>query len=133
MTEEYTDFIGWKLEDISDILESDAGFEMPLDSEGWDVEPLNGNRLFQYLQDQHNLSLAWSFSVENPRSGGFSELGSILIGLEVDRMALDVEKLFHIRTFKLFLASKQSDVSDPLFFIEKHWEYPTIAGPWWKV
>ena len=32
MTEEYTDFIGWKLEDISDILESDAGFEMPLDS-----------------------------------------------------------------------------------------------------
>lgn len=134
MDEYKTDFIGWKLEDISGILSKDAKFEMPLDAPGDWSEPLHGNQLVDYLKTRHQMDIAWSFAVPNPRSR-MAEYGTILVGLEVKRSSLDTTVFPPIIKFKQFLEenTEDGDAPNPGLIIEENWEeYPTVPGVWWK-
>ena len=48
------DFIGWKLEDISEILHSLSGLEIPEDPLGDWSEPTNGQQLTDYQKKSHS-------------------------------------------------------------------------------
>ena len=129
------DFIGWKLEDISEILHSLSGLEIPEDPLGDWSEPTNGQQLTDYLKKSHSIQLAWSFAVPNPRSrGGLygGELGTLLVGVDVNRSSIDSTKLEAIHDFHKMLLTVNENVRNPMYVAITDLEYPTLIAPWWN-
>lgn len=126
------DFIGWRLEDIAEIMSEAAGFEMPIDAPGDWSEPLNGNLLAAFLQSKHSIKIAWSFAVPNPRSSHWSEIGTILVGLPINRKSINMDSMTKIAQFNQFLKKHRADAPDPMYVIEEDEEHPTVPDAWWK-
>lgn len=125
------DFIGWRLEDIAEILSEAAGFEMPIDAPGDWSEPMNGNLLAAFLDSKHSIKIAWSFAVPNPRSSHWSEIGTILVGLPIYRKSVDTDALIKITEFHQFLKTQRADAPEPMYVLEEDEEHPTVSGVWW--
>jgi hypothetical protein len=125
------DFIGWKLEDIADIMSQATGFEMPIDAPGDWSEPLNGNLLAAFLESNHFVKIAWSFAVPNPRSSQWTEIGTILVGLPINRNSVDMDAMTKIADFHQFLKMQRAEAPEPMYVIEKEMEHPTVPGIWW--
>ncbi len=136
MDDEPDDFIGWKLEDISEILHSLSGLEIPEDTHGvWHEPPTNGEPLADYLIKTHSIQLAWSFAVPNPKSlGGLfgGELGTLLVGVDVNRSSIDSTKLEAIHNFYKMLLTVNENVRNPMYVAIWDEEYTTVIAPWWK-
>lgn len=136
MVEKYYDaFIGWKLEDISELLNSISGLVIPDDPHSDWSEPTNGSLLADYLLKNHNIQLGWSFAVPNPRShGGLygGELGTLLVGVGVDPNSMDSIKLETIHNFHEKLKTKNENVSNPMYVGVDDEGCPTAIAPWWS-
>ena len=123
-------FIGWKLDDIAEIMTEAAGFEMPFDP-GWS-ELVNGNLLAAFLDTNHSINIAWSFAVPNPRSSHWSEMGTILVGLPIVRISLDMDSTMKIVKFHEFLLNQHNDAPQPMYVIDSDEEHVTLSGIWWN-
>ena len=132
LVETAEDFIGWRLEDIADIMSEAAGFEMPVDAPGDWSEPVNGNLLAAFLDSKHSIKIAWSFAVPNPRSSHWSEIGTILVGLPIDRKSVDMDAMSKIGEFHQFLKEQRVEAPEPMYVIEKDEEHPTVPDIWWN-
>ena len=133
--EQYEDeFIGWKLEDLSEILFSISGIEIPEDPISDWSEPHNGNILTQFLEKEFKMNLAWTFAIPNPRChlGPFGELGTLLVGIEVNRASLEPEKLNSIYSFHKKLLSIDKNITNPMYVVITDIEYGTVVAPWWN-
>jgi hypothetical protein len=133
--DEYDDFIGWKLEDISEILHSLSGLEIPEDPHSDWTEPTNGGTLADYLIKTHSIKLAWSFAVPNPRQHGppfAGELGTLLVGVDVNPSSIDSTKLEAIHNFHKMLLTVNENVRNPMYVAITDIEYGTVIAPWWK-
>ena len=129
------DFIGWELEDISEILHSLSGLEIPEDPLGDWSEPTNSGALADYLIKTHSIKLAWSFAVPNPKSPGGPggvELGTLLVGVDVNRSSIDSTKLEAIHDFHNMLLTVNENVRNPMYVAITDLEYPTLIAPWWN-
>ena len=134
--EQYEDeFIGWKLEDISEILSSISGIEIPEDPISDWSEPHNGNILTQFLEKEFKMNLAWTFAIPNPRSHGGpfgGELGTLLVGVSVNLNSIDSTKLETIHRFHEKLRTKNENVSNPRYVGVDDEGCPTVIAPWWS-
>ena len=133
--DEYDDFIGWKLEDISEILHSLSGLEIPEDPLGDWSEPPNGAPFADYLIKTHSIQLAWSFAVPNPRSPGAPfpcEFGTLLVGVDVNPSSIDSTKLEAIHNFHKMLLTVNENVRNPMYVAITDEEYVTVIAPWWN-
>ena len=133
--DDYDDFIGWKLEDISETMQSLIGFEIPKDPNSDWSEPTNAEQLTDYLTKTYSIKLAWSFAVPNPRSqGGLygGELGTLLIGVDVNRNSIESAKLSTIHNFHEILLGVNKNVQNPMYVAITDIEYSTVIAPWWN-
>ena len=129
------EFIGWKLEDISEILSSISGIEIPEDPNSDWSEPTNGSLLSVYLLKNHDVQLGWSFAVPNSRSHGGpfgGELGTLLVGVSVNLNSIDSTKLETIHRFHEKLRTKNENVSNPMYVGVDDEGCPTAIAPWWS-